>query len=318
MTGALATALRSLDQLKMALKIVAALSDGAVNVPGLRAAACTAIEIIEIAQSITKNKEDAIEVAKSAAERTSSLLDALKGKSTDDIPSELQKDIAQYAEKLERVQKILAKHKAQTGMWRRVVARTANRDDINKCKDILNDSFQVFQVSLTLKQHMRLPEPLDQLRSFVIAQANPVPPRLSIIRREELDLREYWRLDGNTSVVLAEYKSKRVVVRKYGNNKKQWAADLDAWLESDAWHPHYLQIIGQSDDSACSLHLVFQDPGVPVQTYIEHRCRDSVEKCTVEVLTMVIQFAVGLLNLRINQNTELDCFSRSYLPERSQ
>jgi len=106
-----------------------------LNVPVLRAVACTAIEIIEIAQTVTKNKEDAAEVAKNAAERTNSLLDALKGKSKDDIPLDLQQDIARYAEKLELVQKILTKHTAPVGMWRRVVSRVSNREEINRCKD---------------------------------------------------------------------------------------------------------------------------------------------------------------------------------------
>ncbi|KAJ7656871.1 hypothetical protein DFH06DRAFT_1198767 [Mycena polygramma] len=124
------------------------------------------------------------------------------------------------------------------------------------------------------------------------------PCRLSVVRREELDFSEYWALDGNTEVVCAEYNGNNVVVKKYRSNKKQWVADRDAWLCLGV-RPHYLQLIGQSDESACSLHLVFRDPGVPVQTYIERGCRDSVKKCTMDVLTMVIQFAgaaIGLLH----------------------
>ncbi|KAJ7762629.1 hypothetical protein B0H16DRAFT_1529436 [Mycena metata] len=306
MVAAPATAVDVLDQLKTALSIVASLGDGAVNVPGLRAAASAAVVIIEIAQTVTKNKEDAVEVAKNAAERTSSLLDAFKGKSKHDMPLDLLQDIERYAEwvlasldystdhaslrKLELVQKILAKHTARTGIWRRVVSRFSNRDEINRCKDILNESFQVFEVSLTLKLHTRLPDLLNQLQSCIIAQTKPVQPKLSVIRREELYLCGYLRLDG--SVLSADHNGKSVVVKKYGRDKKRWAADLDAWLHSDAWQPHYLQIIGQSDESAYSLHLVFQDPGVSVQTYIEHElCRAGVKKCTLDVLTMVIQFA---------------------------
>ncbi|KAJ7886919.1 hypothetical protein B0H13DRAFT_2342656 [Mycena leptocephala] len=306
-----ASSLGPLDHLKTALKIAAAVGDGAVNVPGLRSAAITVVEIIDIAQAVTQNKEDAIDVAKSAAERTSSLLDAFKGKFKDDIPLDLQQDVARYAEKLELVQRILRNHTTQTGIWRRVVARFSNRNDINKCKDILNESFQVIELSLTLKFHTRFPSLLDQLQSGITAQTDPVPPKISIIRREELDLRGYWRLDSNTSIVSAEYNGKSVVVRKYGSDKRRWTADLDAWLESDAWQeihfdsigrllfilsihsrqPHYLQIIGQSEENACSLHLVFRDPGVPVQSYIECGCRENVKKCTLDVLTMVIQFA---------------------------
>ncbi|KAJ6567311.1 hypothetical protein DFH09DRAFT_1278375 [Mycena vulgaris] len=138
----------ALDQLKMALKIVASLGDGAVNVPVLRAAACTAIEIIEIAQ--------------------------------DDIPVDLQQDVAQYAEKLELVQKILTKHTAQTAIWRRVVSRVSNREEINRWKEIIHESFQVFE--------------LNELQADIIAQIKPVPPQIPIIRPEELDLRRYLRL----------------------------------------------------------------------------------------------------------------------------
>ncbi|KAF7347138.1 hypothetical protein MVEN_01468100 [Mycena venus] len=277
------------DQLKTVLKLVISLSDGVVNVPCLRAVAGMAVEIIEVAQTVTKNKEDAMEVAKNAAERTSSLLDAFKGKSKDDIPLNTQRDIARYAEKLEIVHKILTRHRAQTGVWRRVLLRVSNRDDINRCKDILNESFQVFEVSLTLT----LCDMLAQLQSRIA----PAPPKLSIIRREELDLRSYLRLDGSTNVVSADYNGKSVVVKKYGSDKTQWAADRDAWLEPDAWQPHYLQVIGQSEESACSLHLVFQDPGVPVQTYIERGCRDGIKKCSLDVLTMIIQFATVAIEL---------------------
>ncbi|KAJ6601000.1 hypothetical protein DFH09DRAFT_1355254 [Mycena vulgaris] len=168
--GPLAIALQSLDQLKSALKVVAALGDGAIGVPGLRAAAGTAIEIINIAQAVTKNKEDAVEVAKSAAERTASLLDAFKGKSRIDVPLDLQYDVVRYAGKLELVQKILRKHAMETSIWRRILARISNRDEINQCKDILNESFQVFEISLSLKLHTRLPDLLNQLKTFITAQ----------------------------------------------------------------------------------------------------------------------------------------------------
>ncbi|KAF7341022.1 hypothetical protein MSAN_02087900 [Mycena sanguinolenta] len=287
-----------LDQLQSALKIVTSLCNGALAVPGLGAAAGAAIEIIEIAQNVTKNKEDALEVAKITAERTSALLDAFNGKSKDEIPEYLLKSIMHYAEKLEVVRKILAKLTTQTRFWQ-LVSRRSNRDDINTCKDILNESFQVFQLSLSLRLHTRWTDLVSQINSVIVAQTKAVAPNLSIIRREELHFNRYWRLDGNTSIVSAEYNGRSVVVKKYGKDKTRWLADLDAWLDSDAWQPHYLQIIGQSDESARCLHLVFQDPGVPVQTFIERRCRENVKECTLHVLTMVIQFAsvaIGLLS----------------------
>ncbi|KAJ7075612.1 hypothetical protein B0H15DRAFT_653472 [Mycena belliarum] len=131
-----------LEQLKSALKIVSALGDGAFGVPVLHAVAGSAIEIIDIAQALLKNQKDARELAKSAAERISSLLDAFIGKSKADIPPDVQQDIERYAQKLEHVQKILGglvkkKH------WRRLLARVSDRDRINHCKDDLNESFQV-------------------------------------------------------------------------------------------------------------------------------------------------------------------------------
>lgn len=75
------------------------------------------------------------------------------------------------------MQNILYEHTTQTKLWQRIVARISNRDEINKCKDILNEGFQVLevrlfsfvtrldtgsltinQVSLTLKLHTRLPD----------------------------------------------------------------------------------------------------------------------------------------------------------------
>ncbi|KAJ7236074.1 hypothetical protein B0H12DRAFT_131883 [Mycena haematopus] len=182
----------ALEQLKTALEIVAALGDGAMNIPVLRAVASTAIKIIEIAQTVTKNKEDAIEVAKDAAERATSLLHAFKGKSKDDIPLDLQQDIAQYAKKLELVHKVLAKHRAQNRL-QRVLSRASNREDIIRCRDILNESFQVLETSLTLKLHTRLPELLSQFESQIIAHLKLAPPNLSTIRSELLDLRGYLR-----------------------------------------------------------------------------------------------------------------------------
>ncbi|KAJ7508339.1 hypothetical protein B0H11DRAFT_23742 [Mycena galericulata] len=217
----LTNSLSSLDQLKTALKLVAALSDGAINVPYLRGIAGTAVEIIDIAQAVSKNKEDAMEVARNTAERTSSVLDAFKGKSKADVSLDLQEDIRRYAEKLELVQKILYKQTTKTGFWRRVLARNSNADDIKKCKDILNESFQVFQVSCTLRLHTHLPDLLTQLQSYVAAQTS-AEAKLSIIRREELDLGGYWGLDGNTSIMFAEYRGRCVVVRSYGTDKKRW------------------------------------------------------------------------------------------------
>jgi len=52
----------------------------------------------------------------------------------------------------------------------------------------LNESVQVFEVSLTLKLHTRLPDLLSELQSNILAQIKPVPPAPPIIR-EELDLR---------------------------------------------------------------------------------------------------------------------------------
>ncbi|KAJ6631643.1 hypothetical protein B0H10DRAFT_2183457, partial [Mycena sp. CBHHK59/15] len=211
-------------------------------------------------------REDAIALAKSAAERTSSILDAFKGRTKADVPPDLLADIEQYARKLELVQNIMRKHILQTNIFRRILKRISNKDDIDKCKEILNESFQVFEVSLTLKLHTRLPDLLIQLQSYIEARVAHVQ----------------------------EYKGKRVVVKKYGPDKNKWvraAADIDTWLESEAWEPHYLQIIGQSEDNSHCFHLVFQDPGVPVQNYIERECHRSVQKCTLDVLNMIIQFA---------------------------
>jgi hypothetical protein len=59
-----------------------------------------------------------------------------------------------------------------------------------------------------------------------LSQSIPqVLPKISIIRREELNLRGYWRLDSNTSIVSAEYNGKSVVVRKYGSDKRRWVCD---------------------------------------------------------------------------------------------
>ncbi|KAJ6457232.1 hypothetical protein C8R45DRAFT_1110508 [Mycena sanguinolenta] len=162
----------ALEQLKTALDIVAALSAGAINVPVLQGVACAAIKIIEIVQTVTKNNEDAVDLARNAAERTSSLLHAFKGKSKGDIPLELQQDIARYAQKLELIQKVLIKHRAQTRL-RGLLSSASNREEINKCKDILTESFQVFETSLTLRLHTRLPELLGQLQSQIIAQIKP-------------------------------------------------------------------------------------------------------------------------------------------------
>ncbi|KAK7063474.1 hypothetical protein R3P38DRAFT_3249103 [Favolaschia claudopus] len=148
----------ALDHFRTALELVASLSDGAIHVPCLRAVASAAITIIDIAQAVTKNKEDAIDVAKTAAERTNMLLDILKEKTRDDISLDVQQDIERFAQKLEHVQKVLLKHKAPIVIWKRVVSRASFRDEINRCKDILNESFQTFSASLTLKLHTQFPD----------------------------------------------------------------------------------------------------------------------------------------------------------------
>ncbi|KAJ7075613.1 hypothetical protein B0H15DRAFT_653404 [Mycena belliarum] len=61
--------------------------------------------------------------------------------------------------------------------------------------------------------------------------------------------------------------------------------------------PHYLQIIGQSEENAPSFHVVFRDAGVPVQNYIQNECRNGVKKCVLEVLTMIVQFASAAVEL---------------------
>ncbi|KAK7063477.1 hypothetical protein R3P38DRAFT_2593112 [Favolaschia claudopus] len=280
-----------LDQVKSLLKIVACLGDGAINVPCLKSVAGIALEIIDIAQTVAKNRRDAIEVAGYAAERTYSLIDVFKNKKRDDVLPGVLDDLEKYKRKLESVQKILLSYVVRPCILRRVIARFSDRDEINRCKDILNEAFQVFQISLTIKIYTRIPEMLIHLDAVVSAQAKAkTSAKFSIIRREELDLCDFAQIDGDPSVVFATYNGKQVLVKKYKDNKK-WAADLDAWLDSDAWQPHYLQVIGQSEATACSLHLVFQDPGIPVQNFIEKECRDGVKKCSLAVLTMIMQFS---------------------------
>ncbi|KAJ7683137.1 hypothetical protein B0H17DRAFT_1228802 [Mycena rosella] len=281
-----AIALESLDQLKSALKIVAALSDGAINLPCLRAAAGAAIEIIDIAQVVTKNKQDAIEVAKSAAERTSSLLDALKGNSMADIPLESQQAITRYAEFVPLRLECLG------GFPHLKALHKSTRSGI-------------FIISSFLSSYTwRAVNQLVQLQSFITAQA-PVQPKLSIIRREELDLRECWRLDATTGVVFAEYNGNRVVVKKYGptrNNGIRRLVDPYVFIGLTPAYgfrfrqPHYLQIIGQSEENARAFHIVFRgkffpvshvlssneynpDPGIPVQNYIKNECQSGLKKC---------------------------------------
>jgi hypothetical protein len=57
-----------------------------------------------------------------------------------------QTDHALALRKLELAKKILSKQ-AQIGILRRVVSRSSNRDEINKCKEILNENFQILQAS---------------------------------------------------------------------------------------------------------------------------------------------------------------------------
>ncbi|KAJ6489981.1 hypothetical protein C8R45DRAFT_929270 [Mycena sanguinolenta] len=156
---------------------------------------------------ITKNKKDALEVAKITVERTSALLDAFNGNSKDEIPQHLQKSIAHYAEKLEVVRKILA------GLTTQNPVLASGIEELS-----LTLRLHTRWTDLVLQWNYHLAHESDPLKS----QTKPAVPNLSIIRREELHFDRYWRLDGNTNIMLAGYNGRSVVVKKYGEDKAQW------------------------------------------------------------------------------------------------
>ncbi|KAJ7488799.1 hypothetical protein FB451DRAFT_678553 [Mycena latifolia] len=264
----LAIALESLDQLKSALKIVVTLGDGAIGVPALRAAAGTAIEIIEIAQvhqqgrslrfvlpiqreGRYENKQDARarEVAKSALSVPACCWTLSKvnprpiyrwtcSRTSPDMPKSLN----------------LCKNLAQARDGDPPLAACPG-SNLRQGRDqpvqrYFEREFSGLRGCAHSKPSYASADLLGQLQACIIAQA-PVQPRLSAIRREELDLLECWRLDALSGVVSAECNGNRVVVKKYGADKKQWvcdsrvsnldaihrtqAADIDSLLQSDAW-----------------------------------------------------------------------------------
>ncbi|KDQ55273.1 hypothetical protein JAAARDRAFT_346485 [Jaapia argillacea MUCL 33604] len=85
-----------LDNSGFALTFLANLADGAIAVPGLKAAAQIAKQLIEVAQKVKSNKEDCMTVATRTCDLVVTLVKCLEGKREEEIEEGLRGNIDEF------------------------------------------------------------------------------------------------------------------------------------------------------------------------------------------------------------------------------
>jgi len=109
-----------LDTAKIVLQATANLGDGALTVPGLKAAAQLALQIIDIAKKVKGNQEDCVDLAEHIAQLLVPVAEALQRRTNGDVDLRLKADLLRLNGDLEKILGIL-KSQADRGKFRRVV-----------------------------------------------------------------------------------------------------------------------------------------------------------------------------------------------------
>ncbi|EPQ59733.1 hypothetical protein GLOTRDRAFT_126028 [Gloeophyllum trabeum ATCC 11539] len=96
-----------LANLREALTVVANVADGGINVPFVKGAMQIAVQVIDAAELVRKNKEDCREVAAMAAQTMLNLIKPLQGKDEGDITEALRDQLGDLQLKLSEDEQVL-------------------------------------------------------------------------------------------------------------------------------------------------------------------------------------------------------------------
>jgi hypothetical protein len=173
---------RGLECAKVVLNFVSNLGDGPISVPGLKAAAQLCIQIVEVAQvresqersgsviskltcilqKVEINQDECTNVADRAQQLVEAMILSMEGKSEADLDPRLKSDTERfgqfvtlywcrfysdenYTSDLEKILKIL-KRVSSSNFMNRVRSHISHANEIQLCKDMLDQSFKAFQV----------------------------------------------------------------------------------------------------------------------------------------------------------------------------
>ncbi|KDQ55264.1 hypothetical protein JAAARDRAFT_196112 [Jaapia argillacea MUCL 33604] len=136
-----------LDNSGFAVAFIANLADGAIAVPGLKAAAQIAKQLIEVAQKVKSNKEDCETVASRTCELVGTLVKCLEGKREEEIEEGLKGNIDEFGRQLEKIRTEMHKMASRKTLSR-IVNHTKDAQDIIQWKECLDQAHKTFQIQL--------------------------------------------------------------------------------------------------------------------------------------------------------------------------
>ncbi|KAI0326853.1 hypothetical protein GY45DRAFT_1328417 [Cubamyces sp. BRFM 1775] len=150
-------------------------------VPGVQAAVGTVLQIIQYAEAVKQNRNDARDLAISAAQIAHALLQATGGLGTDEIDDAFREDVADFHDELLRISTTM-QHLVQRDVWRRLLNRDGHATTIAEHRRNLAHAVTVFQIKdgitsrrLMVRQQRELRDSLGSL-STMVAERYSSPP----------------------------------------------------------------------------------------------------------------------------------------------
>jgi len=151
-----------------------------IPVPGIGAAAQVALTIIDIAQTVRKNKDDFIALGKEACLIMGTIVERVLSQTEGGQPIDqaefvkLQEDAKQLLEQMELIKHCVEKYGQKRSWVKRTVRFNADKEAIQKCKDGLKQSLDLF----SLQSDIELRKQVAALSRPASAEPTLSPPPL--------------------------------------------------------------------------------------------------------------------------------------------
>ncbi|KAJ8495246.1 hypothetical protein ONZ51_g1833 [Trametes cubensis] len=153
----------------------------AKQLPGLQAAVGTVLQIIEYAEAVKRNRDDARDLAVSAAQIVEALLQATEDLRTDEVDEAFRADIVDFHNELLRISTTL-QDLVKRDVWHRLLNRDGHAAAIVEHRRNLAHAITVFQIKdgitsrrLMVRQHRELRDSIGSL-STMVAERHSLPP----------------------------------------------------------------------------------------------------------------------------------------------
>ncbi|KAI0656612.1 hypothetical protein C8Q70DRAFT_1056517 [Cubamyces menziesii] len=158
-------------------------------VPGLQAAVGTVLQIIEYAEAVKRNRDDARDLAVSAAQIVEALLQATEDLRTDEVDEAFRADIVDFHNELLRISMTMH-NLVKRDVWHRLLNRDGHAAAIVEHRRNLAHAITVFQIKegitsrrLMVRKHRELRDSLGSLSSMVAEQySSPSTPHAATSR----------------------------------------------------------------------------------------------------------------------------------------